>query len=377
MNDIRMVDLTSQYLRFKSQMDEAMQLVASNADFIQGKAVKAFETNLASAMNVPFCISCGNGTDALQLAFMALDLSPGSEVITPSFSYAAVVEVLHLLNLVPVFVDVDPQTFLMDVDALEAAITPKTKAIAPVHLFGQMVNMDRVTQIAVNYQLFVVEDAAQSIGAYWHGEYCNGFAGTIGTIGTTSFFPSKNLGCFGDGGAVFTKDEQFANLLRMIANHGQKVKYEHEMIGVNSRLDTLQAAVLQVKLPYLTDFNARRNEIAQRYTEHLEALGGLNIPRNQNHSTHVFNQYTLVLESPEIRHSLKEFLHSQKIPTMVYYPIPLHKQKAYACEVNLPQTEYLCGRVLSLPICPELTLEKQTYIIQNIQKFIQNNKSLQ
>lgn len=374
MRKIQMVDLQGQYVRLSTQIDLAMKQVLHNADFIQGGAVRTLEAALAERYEVKHVIGCANGTDALQLAFMALDLPPGSEVITPAFSYAALTEVLLLLGLKPVFAEVDAATFLMDVAALEGLITEKTRAIAPVHLYGQMVSMEPLLALAKKHNLYVVEDAAQAIGS----QYCtpgeHGFAGTMGHIGTTSFFPSKNLGCYGDGGAMFTNDDALAKKLRQLANHGQSVKYQHDVVGLNSRLDTLQAAVLLAKLPHLSDFEKARRAVAARYDAGLQDLQGLSVPQRTIDSSHVFHQYTLQCDSRAMRDALKTHLQEQGIPSMIYYPIPLHWQTAYKQVVNLPVSEDLCNRVLSLPICPELDLEQQEYIIHNIRNFIQKSQ---
>lgn len=374
MRSIQMVDLQGQYARLASEIDAAIQQVLQRADFIQGGAVRALEAALSDRYEVKHVIGCANGTDALQLAFMALDLPAGSEVITPAFSYAALTEVLLLLGLKPVFVEVDPDTFLMDVSAVEAAITPKTKAIAPVHLYGQMVSMEPLLALANKHNLYVVEDAAQAIGSQYCTPGAHGFAGTMGHIGTTSFFPSKNLGCYGDGGALFTNDAALATRLRSLANHGQTVKYQHDLVGMNSRLDTLQAAVLLAKLTHLSDFEKRRRAVAHRYDEGLAGLCGIEVPKRTVDSSHVFHQYTLKCENREQRDALKAHLFTQGIPSMIYYPIPLHWQTAYKQVVNLPVSEDLCTRVLSLPMCPELAIEQQEYIINNIRNFIQKSQ---
>ena len=374
MRSIKMVDLQAQYAHLSSEIDQAMKQVLLNADFIQGTAVRTLEDALAERYQVKHVISCANGTDALQLAFMALDLPKGSEVITPAFSYAALAEVLLLLELKPVFVEVDSATFLMDVFEVEALITENTRAIAPVHLYGQMVSMEPLLALAKKYDLFVIEDAAQAIGS----QYCtpgeHGFAGTMGHIGTTSFFPSKNLGCFGDGGAIFTNDDDLAKRLRSMANHGQTIKYQHDIIGLNSRLDTLQAAVLLAKLTHLFGFEKQRRAVASRYDEALVSMDGLAIPARTVDSSHVFHQYTITCQTPAMRDALKLHLSDQGIPSMIYYPIPLHLQTAYKQVVNLTISEDLCTRVLSLPICPELDAEQQDYIINNIQNFIQKSQ---
>jgi dTDP-4-amino-4,6-dideoxygalactose transaminase len=374
MRSIKMVDLQAQYARLSSEIDQAIKQVLLQGDFIQGSAVKQLESALSERYQVKHVISCANGTDALQLAFMALDLPKGSEVITPAFSYAALAEVLLLLELKPVFVEVDPATFLMDVSLVEALITENTRAIAPVHLYGQMVSMEPLLALAKKHNLYVVEDAAQAIGS----QYCtpgeHGFAGTMGDIGTTSFFPSKNLGCFGDGGAIFTNDDVLAQRLRSMSNHGQTVKYQHDILGLNSRLDTLQAAVLMAKLPHLHDFEKSRRAVAARYDEALGSLDGLEIPVRTVDSSHVFHQYTITCKTAAMRDALKMYLAEHEIPSMIYYPRPLYLQTAYQQVVNLTISEDLCNRVLSLPICPELDVEQQEYIINNIRNFIQKSQ---
>jgi len=374
MRSIKMVDLQAQYARLSSEIDQAIKQVLLKGDFIQGSAVKQLESSLSERYQVKHVISCANGTDALQLAFMALDLPKGSEVITPAFSYAALAEVLLLLELKPVFVEVDPATFLMDVSLVEALITENTRAIAPVHLYGQMVSMEPLLTLAKKYNLFVVEDAAQAIGS----QYCtpgeHGFAGTMGHIGTTSFFPSKNLGCFGDGGAIFTNDDVLDQRLRSMANHGQTVKYQHDVLGLNSRLDTLQASVLMAKLPHLYEFEKSRRAVAARYDEALGSLDGLEIPVRTVDSSHVFHQYTITCKTAAMRDALKMYLAEQEIPSMIYYPRPLFLQTAYKQVVSMPISEDLCTRVLSLPICPELDVEQQEYIINNIRNFIQKSQ---
>ena len=374
MRSIKMVDLQAQYARLSSEIDQAMKQVLTQADFIQGKAVKTLESALAERYQVKHVISCANGTDALQLAFMALDLPKGSEVITPAFSYAALAEVLLLLDLKPVFVEVDPATFLMDVSAVESLITANTRAIAPVHLYGQMVSMEPLLALAKQHNLFIVEDAAQAIGSQYCTPAEHGFAGTMGHIGTTSFFPSKNLGCFGDGGAIFTNDDDLAQRLRSMANHGQTVKYQHDVLGLNSRLDTLQAAVLMAKLPHLYEFEKSRRAVAARYDEAFGPMDVLEVPSRTVDSSHVFHQYTITCKTAPMRDALKLYLSEHGIPSMIYYPRPLFLQTAYQQVVSLPISEDLCTRVLSLPICPELDVEQQDYIINNIQNFIQKSQ---
>lgn len=369
---IPLVNLQAQYYRFKSDIDAAVIQVMESAAYIQGSQVKNFENALAQLLNVKHVISCANGTDALQLAFMALNLPVGSEIITPSFSYAALAEVIHLLKLKPIFVDINESSFLIDENQIEQAITPNTKAIAPVHLFGQVANMEVILEIAKRHNLYVIEDNAQAIGAEYCATSVSGFGGTLGHIGITSFFPSKNLGCFGDGGAVFTNDDDLAIKIRMIANHGQGEKYKHQVIGINSRLDTMQAAILGVKLPHLKSFTSARQAAAERYNQSFKSVDGFYVPQKEMNSTHVFNQFTLTFKSKEDRDSLKENLSKNGIPSMIYYPIPLHKQEAYFQNVSLPISEKLCHRVLSLPICPELSIENQEYIINTILQFYKN-----
>ncbi len=373
---IPMVNLKAQYNRFKGELDEAVIQSMANADYIQGNAVRQFEVELSELLHVKHVISCANGTDALQIAFMSLNLPVGSEVIVPTFAYAALAEVLHLLALVPVFIDVDSEGYLMDVDAIESKIGPNTKAIAPVHLFGEVVNMSKVLKLAEKYQLYVVEDNAQAIGAIFCGDGISGFAGTLGTIGTTSFFPSKNLGCFGDGGAIFTNDDDLAAKMRMIANHGQSKKYIHDIIGLNSRLDTIQASILSVKLKYLKEFTSERQNIAERYCRAFTDLDGVVVPQKNQFSTHVYHQFTLKLETEEMRNALKEHMLHAGVSTMVYYLLPLHKQQAYSTKDVLPLSENLSKCVLSLPICPELTIENQQYIIQKIREFTLKYKNI-
>ncbi|MCC7298697.1 MAG: DegT/DnrJ/EryC1/StrS family aminotransferase [Bacteroidia bacterium] len=367
---IQMVDLQTQYGRLKNEIDTAIQKVLQSAAFIKGPEVAAFETELQDFTGAKHVIACANGTDALQLAFMALKLQPGDEVITPSFSYAALAEVLHLLHLKPVFCEVDAKTFLLDPEQIEKHISPKTKAIAPVHLYGQICDMDAIIAIATKHQLPVVEDTAQAIGAVYtfkNGEKKQ--AGTMGAIGTTSFFPSKNLGCYGDGGAVFTNDDQLAKQLKMVANHGQPQKYVHEVIGINSRLDTLQAAILQVKLKYLKEFEASRNAVADAYDAVLEGIDGISAPIRNADSTHVFHQYTAVLKDAADQKPLMEYLKSQGIPSMIYYPTPLHKQQAYAQHISMPLTEDLCTRVISLPIHTEMAADQLQHITTTIKAY--------
>lgn len=353
-----MVDLHAQYQRIKEEIDQAIQEVLNSTAFIQGEQVQQFAQLLAKYNAVEYVIPCANGTDALQIAMMALDYKQGGEIILPVHTYVATAEVIALLGLTPVFTEVDGDTFNIDVNQLENKITPRTKAIVPVHLYGQCADMEPLLNIAKQHQLDVIEDVAQALGAVY--TFSNGKqarAGTMGTIGTTSFFPSKNLGCYGDGGALFTRDEQLAKKIRMIANHGQSIKYQHDIIGVNSRLDTPQAAILKVKLQYLDQYTEARKKAADFYSEQLNNFKGLQTPVRAKNSTHVFHQYTLKISDGK-RDVLKKYLEDKGIPTMIYYPIPLHLQKAYRKEGfgagSFPLTESLSKEVLSLPIHTEI-----------------------
>lgn len=374
MNPIQMVDLKVQYQNIKAEVDAALQNVMNNTAFINGPEVKAFQEELQSYLGVKHVIPCANGTDALQIAMMALDLQPSDEVITASFTYVATAEVIALLKLKPVLVDVDPHTFNIDPAAIEKAITPKTKAIVPVHLFGQCADMDPILEIARKHNLYVIEDTAQAIGAkYTHRDARVSTAGCMGHIGATSFFPSKNLGCYGDGGALFTNDDQLADSMRMIANHGQKVRYYHDSIGVNSRLDSMQAAILRIKLRKLDEYTAARNKAADFYDRAFADVPQLTTPARATNSTHVFHQYTLVSSGID-RFKMQEYLASKNIPSMVYYPVPLHMQKAYTDprykEGDFPITEELCKHVISLPMHTELTQEQLDYIVQEVKAFV-------
>lgn len=373
MRPIQMVDLQQQHQKIQQQLDEAITRVIQSAKYINGPEVAEFSHNLSQYLNVPHVIPCANGTDALQIAMMALNLKPGDEVILPAFTYVATAEVIKLLGLTPILVDVNEDDFLIDVTQIESAITQNTRAIVPVHLFGQSANMDAIMQIAKKHNLFVIEDTAQAIGAKY--TFDNGTvlcAGTIGDVGCTSFFPSKNLGCLGDGGALFTRNEQLAKRLKMIANHGQSIQYQHDDIGVNSRLDTIQAAILNVKLQSLTDCEIARNQVAQKYDEAFANHPNFEIPTRVKNSTHVFHQYTLKCKGIN-RDELRKFLADKQIPTMVYYPIPLHAQKAYQSDKyplgTLPVTESLCSKVISLPMSPEVTTDQIEYIIGHINEF--------
>lgn len=380
MKAIQMVDLQQQHSKIQQQLDEAIARVIQSGKYINGPEVAEFAQNLATYLNVPHVIPCANGTDALQIAMMALDLKPGDEIILPAFTYVATAEVIKLLGLTPVLVDVNEDDFLINTALIEDAITNKTKAIVPVHLFGQCANMDAIMQIAQKHHLFVIEDTAQAIGAFYtnaQGQKLR--AGTIGDVGCTSFFPSKNLGCMGDGGALFTRNETLAKRLKMIANHGQSIQYHHDDIGVNSRLDTLQAAILLVKLPTLDACENARNKVAQKYDEAFANHPNFKIPTRVKNSTHVFHQYTLKCNGIN-RDELRKYLAEKQIPSMVYYPIPLHQQKAYASPKynlgSLPVTESLCTQVISLPMSPEVDDEQLAYIITQINNFCNTTAQL-
>lgn len=370
---IQMVDLKSQYEKIKTEVDAAIQNVLDNTAFINGPEVKAFQTELEQYLGVKHVIPCANGTDALQIAMMALDLKPGDEVITADFTYVATAEVIALLGLKPVLVDVVPDTFEIDIQAIEKAITPKTKAIVPVHLFGQCADMDAIMALAKKHNLYVIEDTAQAIGAnYKSADGSTKKAGTIGTVGCTSFFPSKNLGCYGDGGAMYTNDDQLAAKIRMISNHGQSVQYVHDSIGVNSRLDSIQAAILRIKLRDLDNYAVARNKAANFYDKAFANHPKLKTPARAKFSDHVFHQYTLQLVGVD-RTALRDFLASKDIPAMIYYPIPLHLQKAYLDPRykagDFPITEKLCACVMSLPMHTELDEETLNYITTNVLEF--------
>jgi dTDP-4-amino-4,6-dideoxygalactose transaminase len=371
---MQMVDLLSQYNKIKNEIDQAILNVVTSSAYINGPEVKTFAKELEDYLGAKHVIPCANGTDALQIAMMALDLKPGDEVITASFTYVATAEVIALLQLKPVLVDVYSDDFTIDCEAIEKAITPKTKAIVPVHLFGQCADMQRVMDIAKKHNLYVIEDTAQAIGAdYKMADGSVHKAGTIGTIGTTSFFPSKNLGCMGDGGAIFTNDDQLAARLRMIANHGQTVQYVHDDIGVNSRLDSMQAAILRIKLPHLNEYCSARQKAAAFYDNAFANHEMIKTPAHQKDSTHVFHQYTLVLNGVD-RAELRSFLESKGIPSMIYYPIPLHMQKAYTDprykQGDFPVTEHLCANVISLPMHTELTTDDLQYITDSVLEFL-------
>ncbi len=376
MKKIQMVDLRSQYLNIKTEIDNQIQDVIDSCAFINGPAVQLFQKNLEQYLGVRHVIPCANGTDALQVSMMALGLQPGDEVITASFTFIATAEVIALLRLTPVLVDVDPDTFNIDPKAIERAITPKTKAIVPVHLFGQAAPMEEIMEIARKYNLFVIEDNCQAIGAeYIFKDGTRKKTGTIGHIGCTSFFPSKNLGCYGDGGAIFTNDEELARQMRVVVNHGMTVRYYHDFIGVNSRLDSIQATILNVKLKHLDEYAARRTQAANFYDHAFQRHPKLKIPARNSRSTHVFHQYTLVTNHVD-RKALIDFLSSKGIPAMIYYPVPLHMQKAYLDSRykpgDFPVTERLCQQVVSLPMHTELDDEQLKFITLSVLEFLKD-----
>ena len=374
MKPIQMVDLKGQYKKIKSQVDASILNVIENTAFINGPEVKSFQKELEAYLDVKHVIPCANGTDALQIAMMALGLEPGDEVITADFTFAATVEVIALLKLTPVLVDVEKDTFNIDIDALKKAITPKTKAIIPVHLFGQCANMDAVLEVAKAHNLYVIEDTAQAIGAdYTFADGTTKKAGTIGDIGTTSFFPSKNLGCYGDGGAIFTNNDDLAHSLRGIINHGMiNKRYYHDIVGVNSRLDSIQAAVLRIKLPHLDGYCDSRRKVAAYYNAAFASTNKLTTPITSSFTTHVFHQYTLVLNGVD-RAALQQYLSNKNIASAIYYPVPLHNQKAYADtrynEDDFKVTNELCKTVISLPIHTEFEEDQLKYITDAVLEF--------
>ena len=371
---IQMVDLKGQYQKIKTEVDSAIQTVIDSTAFINGPAVKEFQADLEKYLHVKNVIPCANGTDALQIAMMALGLKPGDEVITASFTYIATAEVIGLLGLAPVLVEIHPDTFCIDVAAIEKAITPKTKAIVAVHLYGQCADMEPILALAKKHTLFVIEDVAQAIGAEY--TFANGTkhkAGTMGDVGCTSFFPSKNLGCYGDGGAMYTNNDELAKKLKMISHHGQSIQYVHDIVGVNSRLDTIQAAILKIKLNHLDEYAAARNKAAAHYDKAFANNPKIKTPARAKNSTHVFHQYTLQLIGVD-RNKIKEQLAAKDIPSMIYYPIPVHKQKAYQSEknssTNLAVTEQLTTCVLSLPMHTELDEATLNYISSSLLELI-------
>jgi dTDP-4-amino-4,6-dideoxygalactose transaminase len=374
MKPIQMVDLVSQYHKIKDEVDEALQGVMNSAAFINGPEVQSFKKELAEYLNVKHVIPCANGTDALQIAMMALGLKPGDEVIAPTFTFVATAEVIALLGLTPVLVDVDPDTMVIDPKAIRNAITPKTKAIVPVHLFGQCANMVEIQKIAKEHGLVVIEDTAQAIGAdHTMEDGSVRKAGTIGEVGCTSFFPSKNLGCFGDGGAIFTNDDDLADRIAMIVNHGMKVRYYHDEIGVNSRLDSMQAAVLRIKLRRLDEYNANRRAAARAYSEAFASREDVQTPVHAEYSSHVYHQYTLRIKGKD-RNALQKHLMDKGIPAMIYYPVPMHLQSAYQDprykKGDFAIGEMLMNEVISLPMHSELTEEQINHITSSVLEFL-------
>lgn len=373
---IQMVDLKRQYTKIKSQVDAAIEEVLESSAFINGGAVQKFAGELQTYLGVKHVIPCANGTDALQIAMMALGLEPGDEVITPSFTFIATAEVIALLHLKPVFVDVDPQTYCLDVAAIEKAITPKTKAIVPVHLYGHVTDMEPLMALAAKHNLYVIEDNAQAIGAdYTFKDGTKKKAGAIGHIGCTSFFPSKNLGCYGDGGAIFTNDDELAAKLRMVANHGQSARYYHDVVGCNSRLDSVQAAVLNIKLPLLDEYITARRAVADAYDAAFAEIPQITTPYRAPYSYHVFHQYTLQLNGAD-RNELQQYLSTKGVPAMIYYPVPGHRQKMFenfgGAAFNLPVTDNLTTKVISLPIHTEMDADQLEHIIQSVKSFLNN-----
>lgn len=372
-----MVDTRSQYLKIKTEVDQAVLQVMESSAFINGGAVHQFASNLSAYLGVKHTIPCANGTDALQIAMMALGLQPGDEVITPSFTYIATTEVIALLRLKPVFVEVDPATFCIDPQDLERVITSKTRAIVPVHLYGQSAPMSEIMSIAQKHNLYVIEDNAQAIGCDYYGGDTTKKTGTIGHIGATSFYPSKNLGAFGDGGAIFTNDDTLAEKLKMIANHGQSRRYYHDVVGCNSRLDTIQAAILDIKLKHLDEYNQARRTAADYYDKVFKDHPKIKIPARAAYSNHVFHQYTLLIEegqaSASRRNGLNEFLSGYKIPSMIYYPVPGHRQKMFdqfkVSSKSMPVTDSLTERVISLPIHTELQEDQQHFITTKVLEY--------
>jgi len=374
-----MVDTKTQYQKIKRDVDEAILAVLESSQFIGGKVLNDFARNLAIYNGVKHVIPCANGTDALQIAMMALDLEPGDEVITPSFTYIATAEAAALLKLKPIFVEVDPQTFCIDAASVEKAITPKTRAIVPVHLYGHAAEMEKIMIIANRNDLYVIEDNAQAIGCdYSFSDGRMAKTGAMGHISCTSFYPSKNLGAYGDGGAICTNDDGLSEKLKMIAIHGQSKRYYHDVVGCNSRLDTLQAAILDIKLKYLDEYNAARREAANYYDKAFKDNTTISIPYRASYSSHVFHQYTIIINGEaqpgNKRDGLNKYLAEKGIPSMIYYPVPCHRQKMFDSagvnDFNLPTTDWLSERVISLPIHTELDEEQQDFIISNVLDFV-------
>lgn len=378
MKEIRMVDLNGQYQKIQALINNSIEGVIKSTAFINGPEVKNFQKSLENYLNAKHVIPCGNGTDALQISLMSLYLRPGDEIITSDFTFIATAEVIAFLGLKPVFVDVEPGSFNISPDSIKKSLSPKTKVIVPVHLFGQCANMEEILNIATENNLFVIEDTAQALGAeYSFGDGTKARAGTIGDIGTVSFFPSKNLGAYGDGGAIITNNDDLATKIRSIGNHGIEKRYYHNRIGVNSRLDSIQAAILNVKLKYLDEYNQSRQKAAAFYDKAFRNLDGITIPHRTNSSTHIFHQYTLTTE-PELRDPLNAWLDEKGIPSMIYYPVPLHKQKVFSNygynNKKFPVTGSLNRRVISLPMHTELDKEQLDYIVNHIITFFNNHK---
>ncbi len=374
MKKIQMVDVVSQYEKYETKINNKIISVLKSGCYIKGEEVEKFEALLSKYLNSEYTISCGNGTDALYIALMSLDLNPGDEVLVPAFTFVSTVETICLLGLKPVFMDIDPETFLLNDKLIEDGISKKTKVIIPVHLFGQCCNMNVIQLIAKKYNLYVIEDAAQSLGSKYNfsDSLQHQFSGTMGDIGITSFYPSKNLGCFGDGGAIFTQNKKLEHKMRLIANHGQTQKYIHEIIGLNSRLDTLQAAVLSFKLLYLDKFNNARQKLARYYDSRLQNLEWLKVPKKSSNTNHIYHQYSILL-SPEIsREDFQQFLRKNGVPTMIYYPIPLHNQKAYVKykTKSLPVSEKVSQQIISLPMHSEMNAVQKQFICDIIEKYI-------
>ena len=377
MKKIEMVDLLSQYNKIKEEIDNSILDTVSSTKFINGPQVTQFSKNLENYLNIKHVIPCANGTDALQIALMSLSLKPGDEIIVPSFTYVATAEVISLLGLTPIMTDVDPDTFNITADNIRPHITRKTKAIVPVHLFGQSCDIEPILELAKKYSLYIIEDNAQAIGAEY--TFNNGKSkktGTLGHIGTTSFFPSKNLGCYGDGGAIFTDNTELAKKMKMIANHGQEKKYYHKLTGCNSRLDSIQAAVLDIKLKYLDIYSKSRNKMANIYDQNFSEISEIITPKRQYNSSHVFHQYTIKVKD-NLRDKLFNFLKKNNIPSMIYYPIPLYKQEAFKNyidnNIEINNIEFLCKSVLSLPIHTEIDNSSQNLIIDKVIEFFKKN----
>ena len=373
MDKIRMVDLNTQYKKIKTEIDQAMQDVIESSAFINGPHVKSFQENLGNYLNAKHIVPCANGTDALQIALMSLELKPGTEVITPDFTFISTVEVIKLLGLKPVLVDVDENTFNISSEGVREAVTSNTGAIVPVHLFGQCADMSEIMKISEENNIPVVEDVAQAIGADFYTGNSSIKAGMIGDIGCTSFFPSKNLGCYGDGGALYTNNDDLAQRIRAIANHGSSKKYYHDRVGVNSRLDTIQAAILDIKLTYLDNYNEAREWAASFYDSELAGVKQIRLPKRNSYSSHIFHQYTIVLDDSLNRDDFKDYLNQKGVPTMVYYPVPIHLQKAFKdlghSKGDFPVSERLSKSVLSLPMHTELDEEQLKKITETIKSY--------